>query len=84
MAAGCGNEDLNGAALSDKIEASLKKQNKVRKVDVRCPPKIERKVRGTFSCPFVTDRAAGTIRVVQQDEEGSVRWQVDPKSVRPL
>ena len=84
MGAGCGESDLDGAALSDKIEASLKKQNKVRKVDVKCPPKIERKARASFSCPFVTDRASGTIRVVQQDEEGSVRWQVDPKSVRPL
>ena len=84
MGAGCGESDLDGAALSDKIEASLKKQNKVRKVEVKCPPKIERKVRSTFSCPFVTERASGTIRVVQQDEEGSVRWQVDPKSVRPL
>jgi hypothetical protein len=56
----------------------------VRKVDVKCPAQIERKVRSTFTCPFVTERAAGNIRVVQQDEEGSVRWQVDPKSVRPL
>jgi hypothetical protein len=56
----------------------------VRKVDVRCPAKIERKVNAAVSCPFVTDRAAGTIRVVQQDKDGSVRWQVDAKSVRPL
>ena len=81
---GCGNGDLDGAKLSREIENGLKRQNKVRKVEVKCPAKIERKARSSFSCHFVTERATGTIRAVQQDDEGSVRWQVDAKSVRPL
>ncbi len=54
------------------------------KVEVKCPPKIKREVGGKFSCPVVTDKETGLIRVVQQDKEGSVRWQVDPKTTRPL
>ena len=56
----------------------------MRKVEVKCPRKIERKARSTSSCPFLTERASGVIKVTQQDDQGSVRWQVDPKSVRPL
>ena len=81
---GCGSTELDGAALSQDIESGLKRQNKVLKVDVKCPAKIERKAQGRFSCTFVTERAAGVIRAVQQDDKGSVRSQVDPKSVHRL
>jgi hypothetical protein len=84
VAAGCGENDLNGAALSNEIEASLKRQRKVSKIEVKCPPKIKREAGAKASCPYITDREAGIIRIVQQDDEGSVRWQVDPKSSRPL
>jgi hypothetical protein len=84
VAGGCGSTDLDGAALSQDIEDGLKRQNKVRTVTVKCPAKIERKAQGRFSCTFVSDRAVGVIRVVQQDDQGSVRWQVDPKSVHPI
>ena len=56
--AGCGEGDLDGAKLSNQIEASLKKQQNVVKVEVKCPPKIEREVGGKFSCPVVTDKEA--------------------------
>ncbi len=82
VAAGCGDKDLDGAALSDKIEEGLKKQNKVRKVEVKCPAKIERKAQTRASCPFVTDRVAGVIRVVQQDERAASAGRSIPKSVR--
>ena len=54
------------------------------KIEVRCPAKIKREKGARASCPYITDREAGVIRIVQQDDEGSVRWQADPKSVRPL
>jgi hypothetical protein len=54
------------------------------RVEVKCPPKIKREVGGKFSCPVVTDKEAGLIRVVQKDKEGSVRLEVDKKATRPL
>ncbi len=82
---GCGgSSDLNGAALSADIEEGLKQQNRVRQAEVSCPAKIERKARSTVSCPFRTDRVRGTIKVFQQDDQGSVRWEVVPSSVERL
>ncbi len=82
---GCGgSSDLNGAALSADIEDGLKRQNRVREAEVSCPAKIERKARSTVTCPFRTDRVRGTIKVFQQDDQGSVRWEVDLRSVERL
>ncbi len=52
--------------------------------DVSCPEKIERKARSTTTCQFRTDRVRGTIKVFQQDDQGSVRWEVVASSVERL
>lgn len=80
----CGSSELNGAALSADIEDGLKRQNRVREANVSCPAKIERKARSTITCPFQTDRVRGSIKVFQQDDKGSVRWEVIPSSVERL
>ena len=84
IAAGCGNGSLDGAALANDIEAELKRQNKVRTVEVTCPGKIKKQARLTVTCSFRTDASRGAIKVFQQDDKGSVRWEVQEDSIRRL
>jgi uncharacterized protein DUF4333 len=73
----CGTRMLNTDKLEAKIKEGIEQQAGVRVKSVDCPSNVELKAGGTFNCTAVTtggDRA--TVRVVQQDDQGHVRYQV--------
>ena len=73
----CGSKMLNTDKLETSIKQGLQQQTGVRIKSVSCPDKIKLEAGGTFNCTAVTtggDRA--TVRVVQQDDQGHVRYQV--------
>jgi hypothetical protein len=73
----CGTKMLNTDKLETKIKQGIEQQAGVRVRSVNCPSNVEIKAGGTFNCTAVTtggDRA--TVRVVQQDDQGHVRYEV--------
>ena len=73
----CGTRVLNTDKLETSIKRGIEQQAGVRVKSVSCPNKVELKAGGTFNCIALTtggDRA--TVRVVQQDDQGHVRYQV--------
>jgi Domain of unknown function (DUF4333) len=73
----CGTKVLNTGKLETSIKQGIEQQAGLRVKSVGCPNKVKIKAGDTFNCTAVTtggDRA--TVRVVQQDDEGHVRYQV--------
>jgi hypothetical protein len=73
----CGTKMLNTDKLEPKIKQGIEQQAGVKVKSVDCPSDVELKAGGKFNCTAVTtggDRA--TVRVIQQDDKGNVRYQM--------
>ncbi|MDQ3587361.1 MAG: DUF4333 domain-containing protein [Actinomycetota bacterium] len=73
---GCGTKKLNTDKAEAEIEKGLKQQLRLPTVDVKCPQEVEIKAMARFDCPVTAGTEKGTINVVQQDDQGNIRWQL--------
>lgn len=79
---GCGTTKLKTDKVEAVVEKGLKKQQRYRTVDVKCPREVELKAMSSFDCPFTADELKATVKVTQQDAQGNIRWQVKQPSTR--
>jgi len=77
LLAGCGNQ-LNTADIEATIKADLERQgHRLSLQDVRCPNQVPRQANHYFRCVGELDsEGTFTINVVQQDNQGTVEWEV--------
>ena len=63
-----------------KVESSIKSgaaaQLKIKVDSVDCPSDVEAKKGNTFMCTIKAEGDSAKIKVTQQDDEGSVRWEL--------
>ncbi len=63
-----------------KVESSIKSgaaaQLKIKVDSVDCPSNIEAKKGNTFTCTIKAEGDSAKIKVTQQDDQGSVRWEL--------
>lgn len=79
---GCGTKKLNTDKAEAQIENGLKQQLKLTSVDVQCPQEVEIKAMSSFDCPVTAGKEKGTINVIQQDDQGNIRWQLKQETIK--
>jgi hypothetical protein len=73
--AGCASLDTEG--LERQIEQSIANQAAGYKVEVSCPEDVDAGEGNNFDCTVVGENGnKATIRVIQEDGEGDVRWEI--------
>jgi hypothetical protein len=71
----CAPLDTDG--LEAQIEQSIARQAGGFKVEVDCPDDVKAEKGNNFECTVVAENGSrATIRVIQEDGEGDVRWEI--------
>jgi Domain of unknown function (DUF4333) len=78
-ASGCGTETVNTDKAASEIEKGIREQLNIRNVEVTCPDDVEAKEGDTFDCTARAQGESATISVTQQDDEGNIRWKLEPE-----
>jgi Domain of unknown function (DUF4333) len=77
-AGGCGTKTVNTDKAAEEIEKGLTEQLNVKNVEVTCPDDVEAKKGDTFECTAKAQGESAKISVTQQDDDGNVRWKLEP------
>ena len=73
---GCGGTTLDVGKLEDEIASGIKKQAG-QSTAVDCPDDVKVEKGARFDCTArADDGKRAKVRVVQQDDEGNVRWSI--------
>ncbi len=68
---------VNTDELEAQITSELQRQAGVTASSVDCPDDVPAEAGGTFTCTATADDGStATIEVVQQDDQGNVKWEV--------
>lgn len=80
LGAACGEAKLDTARVEDQIGETLAKRTGVGIDAVECPGEVEAKKGDSFRCTATTEREEIVVNVRQDDDEGSVTWNVARKA----
>jgi hypothetical protein len=76
LLAACG-ASINTQELEQQIARELEAQTGVSPSSVECPDDVPAEAGGRFECTVTADDGStATVSVVQEDDQGNVRWEV--------
>lgn len=76
--AGCGTDTVNMENAEREIAAGLEEETGAPDVEVTCPEEVEAKEGDTFDCTATTGNERAKVHVTQRDDEGNLRWELQP------
>ncbi len=80
LAIACAAETLDSNRVERVIKEGIEKQSGPGTIEVECPDDIEKRPGMRFTCTARTKGAEAPVEVVQGNDEGSIRWEIRPKS----